>query len=134
MNLKTHPFVCAECEERLESPVHTAMRLDYGQEEEAEEAPPAPEPSVEAGVERSARPCNVGSLQDAEVALEHCCRLLAHHFLLKGVPGGFWDDTEVRVSAKALALSCLAAIFALHPLAIRLHLDKPLPGQLCFII
>lgn len=113
--------------------MHSAMQLECALNEapkEAEEPPPTPEPPPEAGRERSARPCNVGSLQEEEVALVHCCRLLAHHFLLKGVTGGFWDDAEVRVSAKALALSCLAALFALHPQAIRIHLDKQFPGDL----
>ncbi|KAM6972635.1 huntingtin [Aplochiton taeniatus] len=47
--------------------------------------------------------------------LVHCVRLLAGSFLLTGKKNGLVPDKEVRVSVKALALSCIGAAAALHP-------------------
>uniref|UniRef100_A0A3Q2VNJ9 Huntingtin n=1 Tax=Haplochromis burtoni TaxID=8153 RepID=A0A3Q2VNJ9_HAPBU len=47
--------------------------------------------------------------------LVHCVRLLAASFLLTGQKNGLIPDKEVRVSVKALALSCVGAAAALHP-------------------
>nr|XP_033480204.1 huntingtin isoform X5 [Epinephelus lanceolatus] len=61
--------------------------------------------------------------------LVHCVRLLAASFLLTGQKNGLTPDKEVRVSVKALALSCVGAAAALHPEAFfnSLYLD-PLDG------
>ncbi|XP_035515683.1 huntingtin isoform X4 [Morone saxatilis] len=47
--------------------------------------------------------------------LVHCVRLLAASFLLTGQKNGLTPDKEVRVSVKALAVSCVGAAAALHP-------------------
>ncbi|XP_029309042.1 huntingtin isoform X9 [Cottoperca gobio] len=47
--------------------------------------------------------------------LVHCVRLLAASFLLTGQKNGLTPDKEVRVSVKALAVSCIGAAAALHP-------------------
>uniref|UniRef100_A0A7N6BJT5 Huntingtin n=1 Tax=Anabas testudineus TaxID=64144 RepID=A0A7N6BJT5_ANATE len=47
--------------------------------------------------------------------LVHCVRLLAASFLLTGQKNGLIPDKEVRVSVKALAVSCVGAAAALHP-------------------
>ncbi|XP_053714041.1 huntingtin-like isoform X2 [Synchiropus splendidus] len=47
--------------------------------------------------------------------LVHCVRLLAASFLLTGQKNGLIPDKEVRVSVKALAVSCIGAAGALHP-------------------
>ncbi|XP_034043507.1 huntingtin isoform X2 [Thalassophryne amazonica] len=47
--------------------------------------------------------------------LVHCIRLLAASFLLTGEKNGLIPDREVRVSVKALAVSCVGAAAALHP-------------------
>ncbi|XP_028309494.1 huntingtin isoform X2 [Gouania willdenowi] len=47
--------------------------------------------------------------------LVHCVRLLAASFLLTGQKNGLVPDKEVRVSVKALAVSCVGAAAALHP-------------------
>uniref|UniRef100_A0A673B0H5 Huntingtin n=1 Tax=Sphaeramia orbicularis TaxID=375764 RepID=A0A673B0H5_9TELE len=47
--------------------------------------------------------------------LVHCVRLLAASFLLSGQKNGLIPDKEVRVSVKALAVSCVGAAAALHP-------------------
>ncbi|XP_035993085.1 huntingtin isoform X2 [Fundulus heteroclitus] len=47
--------------------------------------------------------------------LVHCVRLLAASFLLTGHKNGLIPDKEVRVSVKALAVSCVGAAAALHP-------------------
>ncbi|XP_013766969.1 huntingtin [Pundamilia nyererei] len=61
--------------------------------------------------------------------LVHCVRLLAASFLLTGQKNGLIPDKEVRVSVKALALSCVGAAAALHPEAFfnSLYLE-PLDG------
>ncbi|KAJ8416476.1 hypothetical protein AAFF_G00357640 [Aldrovandia affinis] len=47
--------------------------------------------------------------------LVHCVRLLSASFLLTGQKNGLVPDKEVRVSVKALAVSCVGAAAALHP-------------------
>uniref|UniRef100_A0A3B4T8R2 Huntingtin n=1 Tax=Seriola dumerili TaxID=41447 RepID=A0A3B4T8R2_SERDU len=61
--------------------------------------------------------------------LVHCVRLLAASFLLTGRKNGLIPDKEVRVSVKALAVSCVGAAAALHPEAFfnSLYLE-PLDG------
>ncbi|XP_041838863.1 huntingtin isoform X2 [Melanotaenia boesemani] len=61
--------------------------------------------------------------------LVHCVRLLAASFLLTGQKNGLIPDKEVRVSVKALAVSCIGAAAALHPEAFfnSLYLE-PLDG------
>ncbi|KAM7009854.1 huntingtin isoform 2-T2 [Tautogolabrus adspersus] len=61
--------------------------------------------------------------------LVHCVRLLAASFLLTGQKNGLTPDKEVRVSVKALAVSCVGAAAALHPEAFfnSLYLE-PLDG------
>ncbi|KAK7929546.1 hypothetical protein WMY93_005941 [Mugilogobius chulae] len=61
--------------------------------------------------------------------LVHCVRLLAASFLLNGQKKGLIPDKEVRVSVKALAISCVGAAAALHPSAFfnSLYLE-PLDG------
>ncbi|KAE8300971.1 Huntingtin Huntington disease protein-like protein [Larimichthys crocea] len=61
--------------------------------------------------------------------LVHCARLLAASFLLTGQKNGLTPDKEVRVSVKALAVSCIGAAAALHPEAFfnSLYLE-PLDG------
>ncbi|KAM9314624.1 huntingtin isoform 2-T2 [Pholidichthys leucotaenia] len=61
--------------------------------------------------------------------LVHCTRLLAASFLLTGQKNGLIPDKEVRVSVKALAVSCVGAAAALHPEAFfnSLYLE-PLDG------
>ncbi|XP_046900324.1 huntingtin isoform X3 [Hypomesus transpacificus] len=61
--------------------------------------------------------------------LVHCARLLAASFLLTGQKSGLVPDKEVRVSVKALAVSCMGAAVALHPEAFfnTLYLE-PLDG------
>ncbi|KAK5866420.1 hypothetical protein PBY51_020612 [Eleginops maclovinus] len=61
--------------------------------------------------------------------LVHCVRLLAASFLLTGQKNGLTPDKEVRVSVKALAVSCIGAAAALHPEAFfnSLYLE-PLDG------
>lgn len=66
-----------------------------------------------------------------EEPLVHCVRLLSASFLLTGQRNvGLVPDNEVRVSVKALAVSCVGAAAALLPEAFfnRLYL-QPLDGQ-----
>ncbi|XP_051983247.1 huntingtin isoform X2 [Xyrauchen texanus] len=65
-----------------------------------------------------------------EEPLVHCVRLLAASFLLPGQRNGLVPDNEVRVSVKALAVSCVGAAAALLPEAFfnRLYLH-PIDGQ-----
>ncbi|KAK2815696.1 hypothetical protein Q5P01_026163 [Channa striata] len=72
----------------------------------------------------------IGHYTDKEVEpLVHCVRLLAASFLLTGRKNGLIPDKEVRVSVKALAVSCVGAAAALHPEAFfnSLYLE-PLDG------
>ncbi|XP_029950851.1 huntingtin isoform X2 [Salarias fasciatus] len=72
----------------------------------------------------------IGHYTDQDVEpLVHCVRLLAASFLLTGQKNGLIPDKEVRVSVKALAVSCVGAAAALHPEAFfnSLYLE-PLDG------
>lgn len=68
--------------------------------------------------------CDIGSLTDGSIPLVYCARHLATSFLLTGHPGYRMPDRNVRVSVKALALNCVAAIVRLHPNVFQLYLDK----------
>ncbi|CAM4482916.1 unnamed protein product [Leuciscus chuanchicus] len=75
---------------------------------------------------------NIGHYTDPkEEPLVHCVRLLSASFLLTGQRNvGLVPDNEVRVSVKALAVSCVGAAAALLPEAFfnKLYL-QPLDGQ-----
>uniref|UniRef100_A0A6I8NFD9 Huntingtin n=1 Tax=Ornithorhynchus anatinus TaxID=9258 RepID=A0A6I8NFD9_ORNAN len=59
---------------------------------------------------------DVGRRTDGNSApLVHCVRLLSASFLLTGEKSALVPDREVRVSVKALAVSCVGAAVALHP-------------------
>ncbi|XP_069797989.1 huntingtin isoform X3 [Narcine bancroftii] len=66
------------------------------------------------------KPCRIkgeiGHYTDENAApLVHCVRLLSASFLLTGQKDGLVPDGEVRVSVKALAVSCVGAAIGLHP-------------------
>ncbi|XP_060044468.1 huntingtin isoform X2 [Erinaceus europaeus] len=66
------------------------------------------------------RPCrikgDIGQPTDSDSApLLHCVRLLSASFLLTGEKSALVPDRDVRVSVKALALSCVGAAVALYP-------------------
>lgn len=74
---------------------------------------------AEAGDPES-KPCrikgDIGQPNDDDSApLVHCVRLLSASFLLTGEKKALVPDRAVRVSVKALALSCIGAAVALHP-------------------
>uniref|UniRef100_A0A8C4XY03 Huntingtin n=1 Tax=Gopherus evgoodei TaxID=1825980 RepID=A0A8C4XY03_9SAUR len=59
---------------------------------------------------------DIGHYTDGNSApLVHCVRLLSASFLLTGEKAALVPDREVRVSVKALAVSCVGAAVALHP-------------------
>ncbi|NXF09243.1 HD protein, partial [Smithornis capensis] len=59
---------------------------------------------------------DIGHYTDGGSApLVHCVRLLSASFLLTGERGALVPDRDVRVSVKALAVSCVGAAVALHP-------------------
>ncbi|XP_068926815.1 huntingtin isoform X1 [Petaurus breviceps papuanus] len=59
---------------------------------------------------------DIGHFTDGDLApLVHCVRLLSASFLLTGEKGALVPDRDVRVSVKALAVSCVGAAVALHP-------------------
>lgn len=59
---------------------------------------------------------DIGHYTDRDAApLVHCVRLLSASFLLTGQKGALVPDRDVRVSVKALALSCVGAAMALYP-------------------
>ncbi|XP_050193920.1 huntingtin isoform X3 [Myiozetetes cayanensis] len=59
---------------------------------------------------------DIGHYTDGDSApLVHCVRLLSASFLLTGEKGALVPDRDVRVSVKALAVSCVGAAVALHP-------------------
>ncbi|XP_042638571.1 huntingtin [Orycteropus afer afer] len=66
------------------------------------------------------KPCRVkgdiGQSTDEDAApLVHCVRLISASFLLTGEKNALVPDRDVRVSVKALAVSCVGAAVALHP-------------------
>ncbi|XP_043918860.1 huntingtin isoform X2 [Protopterus annectens] len=77
-------------------------------EETVEPAEPENKPSRIKG--------DIGHYTDEnEVPLVHCVRLLSASFLLSGQKNGLVPDEDVRVSVKALAVSCVGAAVGLHP-------------------
>ncbi|XP_063313793.1 huntingtin [Pelobates fuscus] len=59
---------------------------------------------------------DIGHYTDADATpIIHCVRLLSASFLLTGQKNALVPDRDVRVSVKALALSCVGAAVALHP-------------------
>ncbi|XP_062068838.1 huntingtin isoform X1 [Lepus europaeus] len=69
---------------------------------------------------QESKPCrikgDIGQSADGDAApLVHCVRLLSASFLLTGEKNVLVPDRDVRVSVKALALSCVGAAVALHP-------------------
>uniref|UniRef100_A0A3P9IHC0 Huntingtin n=1 Tax=Oryzias latipes TaxID=8090 RepID=A0A3P9IHC0_ORYLA len=90
--------------------------------------PAESEPDVRVKPSRIKGPIGHYTDQGAE-PLVHCVRLLAASFLLAGEKHDLIPDKEVRVSVKALALSCVGAAAALHPEAFfnSLYLE-PLDG------
>ncbi|XP_057402207.1 huntingtin isoform X2 [Balaenoptera acutorostrata] len=70
--------------------------------------------------DQESKPCrikgDIGQSSDEDSApLVHCVRLLSASFLLTGEKNALVPDRDVRVSVKALALSCVGAAVALHP-------------------
>ncbi|XP_053560168.1 huntingtin [Bombina bombina] len=59
---------------------------------------------------------DIGHYTDRNAApLTHCVRLLSASFLLTGQKNALVPDRDVRVSVKALAVSCVGAAVALYP-------------------
>ncbi len=56
-----------------------------------------------------------GCYTDDDYPITHCVRLQCSTYLLTGYSGGTMPDRHVRISAKALALSCIAHMVGLHP-------------------
>nr|XP_023405447.1 huntingtin isoform X4 [Loxodonta africana] len=80
---------------------------------------PARDEAAEPGDQES-KPCRVKgdigqSTDDDAAPLVHCVRLLSASFLLTGEKNALVPDRDVRVSVKALAVSCVSAAVALHP-------------------
>ncbi|KAJ8247772.1 hypothetical protein GJAV_G00250130 [Gymnothorax javanicus] len=73
-----------------------------------------------------------GSADRTAEPLAHCVRLLSASFLLRGCSNGLVPDSEVRVSVKTLAVSCIGAAVALHPEVFfyRLYMEPLLDLQL----
>ena len=67
---------------------------------------------------------DIGSLTDGGVPIVHCIRILCSRFLLTGYQQGLIPDRMVRVSVKALALSCIGHAISLHPQAFFYKLHK----------
>ncbi|KAG8591293.1 hypothetical protein GDO81_000117 [Engystomops pustulosus] len=74
---------------------------------------------------------DIGHYTDDDAApLVHCVRLLSASFLLTGQKGALVPDQVVRVSVKALALSCVGAAVALYPEAFFSRLYKLQPESM----
>jgi hypothetical protein len=84
----------------------------------------SPSPVASQGCSMPFLACDVGSFTDAAIPLLYCSRHLAASFLLTGCAGLTVTDSSVRVSVKALALSCIANIIRLSPNIIFLSVDK----------
>jgi len=75
---------------------------------------------------------DIGSLTDHdELPVVFLSRMLCSEFLLTGYLCGLLPDHQVRVSVKALALSCLGHLVDLHPqlLTMSLHKSSSEPGN-----
>ena len=63
-------------------------------------------------------------LTNDQSPLEFMGRLLGSKLLLSGIPNQLRSDSSVRVSVKALALSCLAHVIALKPEVLLIAINK----------
>ena len=75
---------------------------------------------------------DIGSIiDDDDIPLLHCIRLLCSRFLLTGYPQGLIPDKQVRVSVKALALSCIGSAmnYAPHVFFMSLHKSSQQEGE-----
>ncbi|XP_070613102.1 huntingtin isoform X1 [Erythrolamprus reginae] len=80
------------------------------------------------GIKLSRMKGDIGGYKDGNAApLVHCVRLLSASFLLTGEKGALVPDKDVRVSVKALAISCVGAAIALYPEAFFSKLYKMSP-------
>ncbi|XP_069698723.1 huntingtin isoform X2 [Periplaneta americana] len=109
-----------EMPDQEDSPTRSVItpQLSAQSDEEVNQVPLSPAASVPYQV------CDIGTFTDAAVPLEYCARHLAASFLLTGVPGITTPDSSVRVSVKALALSCVASLLRLAPRTLLLSLDR----------
>ncbi|XP_038046111.1 huntingtin-like [Patiria miniata] len=58
---------------------------------------------------------DIGHYTDEDYPIIHCIRLLGSTYLLTGYTGGSMPDRSVRISVKALALSCVGLMVGMHP-------------------
>jgi len=85
-----------------------------------------------AGSTAAVRQGDIGSLTDEdELPVVFLSRMLCSEFLLTGYHCGLLPDHQVRVSVKALALSCVGHLVDVHPqlLTLNLHKTSPEPGN-----
>jgi len=85
-----------------------------------------------AGSTAAVRQGDIGSLTDHdELPVVFLSRMLCSEFLLTGYQCGLLPDHQVRVSVKALALSCIGHLVDLHPqlLTMSLHKSSAEPGN-----
>lgn len=71
---------------------------------------------IDSSKDYSSKTGDIGNLSDkSSVALKYFIRFLSSKFLLTGYKNGLIPDNAVRVSVKALALSCLSAAASIDP-------------------
>lgn len=63
-------------------------------------------------------------MDDSDVPLKYCGRLLVKKFLLTGLPKNLIDDKSCRVSVKSSSILCLSSIVKLYPQILLEYLDK----------
>jgi len=81
-----------------------------------------------AGNFAAVRQGDIGSLtDDDELPVTFLSRMLCSEFLLTGYQCGLLPDNQVRVSVKALALSCIGHLVDLHPQLLTMNLHKTSP-------
>jgi len=88
-----------------------------------------------AGSTAAVRQGDIGSLtDDDEPPVVFLSRMLCSEFLMTGYRCGLLPDRQVRVSIKALALSCVGYFVDLHPqlLTVNLHKTSSEPGSCSF--
>ena len=115
--------------------IQTPSSLPSSEEEyplsEIVEAPP--QSSAEETVVAAVRQGDIGGFSDpGELPpVAFLARLLCSEFLLTGFVSGLLPDHQVRVSVKALALSCLGHLIDLYPqlIAMNLHKTSSEPGN-----
>ncbi|XP_022080674.1 huntingtin-like isoform X2 [Acanthaster planci] len=88
-----------------------ADEMDFQDDTSREDSSVKSSPTTEVKIKQG----DIGHYTDDDYPVTHCVRLLSSTYLLTGYSGGVMPDRHVRISVKALALSCVGLMVGMHP-------------------